>query len=171
MATIVTQFDIDGLVISTKRGAVTVTPTEAEILRELKFGGRVCIVRLIGGYADMTAHERIDARYRLNTHVGNMRPKIRPIGLDVVTIRGWGYRMGEMAAANTRNLKDAPTATERLMLEEIEAGKRPVAVPAGLSDFDRERIHRLSERGLSLTGIAAQLRKPYAAVAAEMGMR
>ncbi len=87
----------------------------------------------------------------LNTHVNHARRKLRSVGLDLVTIRGWGYRLGEVHAANAKNTNEEPTHSEKEMLKAIEEGRKPVVAQCGLSDFDRERIRNLSARGLSLT--------------------
>ena len=163
------KFEINGHTVVTQRGRVTLTPLEMSVVVAVVKGGRVCVANMIERYSVMTPHERTDARRNLNAYASQVRKKLRNVGLDIVTIRGWGYRLGEVKSINARCDTEEPTHSEKEMLKAAETGKRAPASVA-LTDFDRERIRNLNARGLSLTGIASMIRKPHAAIAAELGM-
>ena len=166
---VVTPIELDGKTVATPRGRVTLSPQQAGAVALLAKGGRVCRADLIAGYAAMSPSERMLSYTSMRNQLATARKKLRMIGLDVVCITGWGFRLGEVSSVNARVISERPTHRELEGLRAIDDGKRPANAVALLSDTDRMRIRNLSQRGLSLTGIASMIRKPYAAIAAELG--
>lgn len=165
---IVTTFEISGCTVIADKGRAVLSAAQMQFFSGLSGGGRVCIADLIDGYRGLTPAQRVNARNTLLTHSSDVRAKIRPLGLDIVCIRGWGYRLGEVHAVNAKNTVEEPTHSEKQAFKALDVAVKPAALVAALSETDRMRIRNLSARGLSLTGIASMIRKPYAAIAAEL---
>lgn len=150
-------------------GRVTLLAIEADMAEKLLGGARVCNADLIVGYSTMSSAERTSAKFSLGSRISKLRQRLRTIGIDVVTIYGWGLRLEPLASPDAPVHREYPTSAERRALAALDAPPARVR-HASLSDFDCERIRNLKDRGFSAMGIATQIRKPYAAIAAELAV-
>lgn len=164
------HLEMQGRDVISFKGRVTLLAAEAEVAVKLLGGNRVCNAEFITGYAAMSAAERTNAKFSLGSRVVKLRQRLRTIGIDVVTIYGWGLRLEPHTAGPDAPVRrEYPTHAERRALAALEDA--PVRVrQVSLTDFDCEHIRILSDRGYSAMGIATQIRKPYAAIAAELAV-
>lgn len=163
------HLEMEGRDVISFKGRVTLLAAEAEIAAKLLAGDRVCNAEFIPGYAAMSSAERTNSRCALGSRVAKLRLRLRTIGVDVVTIYGWGLQLEPLASPDAPVHREYPTAAERRALAALETA--PVRVRhVSLSDFDCERIRLLKDRGYSAMGIATQIRKPYAAITAELAV-
>lgn len=163
------HLEMEGRDVISFSGRVSLQPVEVAIVAKLLGGARVCNAEFITGYTGMSSSELTGAKVSLGARVGKLRHRLRTIGVDVVTIYGWGLRLEPLSGPDAPVRREYPTAAERRALAVLEA---PPARQrhASLSDFDCERIRNLRDRGFSAMGIATQIRKPYAAITAELAV-
>ncbi len=92
------HLEMEGRDVISFKGRVTLLAAEAEIAAKLLAGDRVCNAEFIPGYAAMSSAERTNSRCALGSRVAKLRLRLRTIGVDVVTIYGWGLQLEPLAS-------------------------------------------------------------------------
>lgn len=147
--------------IATTLGTMHLTAEEARIVGMMfKRGFTAAYFDLINGFLDMQPLMQEQRRRALHVHVSGLRKKLRPIGLDIVTIANFGLRLDDAREETGRRARVEYNRPKASDFPPPPAPPKP-SLQTPMSTADKLRALDLHERNYSPTMIAALLRKPY----------